>query len=219
MLKHIINLHTKHKEFWINGRFKVLFKAGVLFILALIIQHFANDYVEKINGIAVGDLFLNHLPTLDIDLIIVQGTLLLTLIIILLLILKPKYLIFTLESLAIFISIRAVFISLTHLGSNPHEILFNSQGISFWLYDLIFNARGDFFFSGHTGIPFLLALIFFKEKSWRYFFFTVSILFGVSMLLGHVHYSIDVFAAPFMTYSIFAIAKKLFNEEYELIGK
>jgi membrane-associated phospholipid phosphatase len=34
--------------------------------------------------------------------------------------------------------------------------------------------------------------------------------FGASVLLAHVHYSIDVFAAPFIVYGVFVIAAKVF---------
>jgi len=38
----------------------------------------------------------------------------------------------------------------------------------------------------------------------------------VAVLLGHIHYSIDVFSALFITYGIFVIAKKVFARDYLL---
>jgi membrane-associated phospholipid phosphatase len=80
-----------------------------------------------------------------------------------------------------------------------------------------FNVGSDFFFSGHTGLPFLIALIFWDNRLIRYISLSASILFGVSVLLGHLHYSIDVFAAFFITYSIFAIARRFFAKDYDVI--
>lgn len=37
------------------------------------------------------------------------------------------------------------------------------------------------------------------------------------VLLGHLHYSIDVFAAFFIVYVIFIIAKRVFKGEYEML--
>jgi membrane-associated phospholipid phosphatase len=77
-----------------------------------------------------------------------------------------------------------------------------------------FNFTGDLFFSGHTGLPFLLALVFWDHPWWRRVFVIVSIIFGVTVLLGHFHYSIDVFGAFFITYTIFHIATRLFPRDY-----
>lgn len=60
-------------------------------------------------------------------------------------------------------------------------------------------------------------LIYYREPFWRHVFLATSILFGSFVLIGHMHYSIDVFAAPFMTYSIFSIAKYIFERDYHLI--
>jgi hypothetical protein len=43
-------------------------------------------------------------------------------------------------------------------------------------------------------------------------------MFGVIVLLSHLHYSIDVFAAFFITYSIYHIALKLFDRDYEFFA-
>ena len=37
------------------------------------------------------------------------------------------------------------------------------------------------------------------------------------LLLAHVHYSIDVFAASLIVYGIFTITKKLFPADYALV--
>jgi membrane-associated phospholipid phosphatase len=76
----------------------------------------------------------------------------------------------------------------------------------------------DFFFSGHTGMPFLIALIFWKEKWVRSISIAVSLLFGALVLLGHLHYSIDVFGAFFITYTIFHICQKFFRVDLKLFN-
>jgi prolipoprotein diacylglyceryltransferase len=49
----------------------------------------------------------------------------------------------------------------------------------------------------------------------RTLFLAASVVFGVIVLLSHLHYSIDVFSAFFITYSIYHIAIKLFRKDYE----
>lgn len=215
-----MNLHTlitTYQNFWTREKIASFVKGVLLFILALIIEGYADNYVSRLKGLSVDDLILSHIPTVDIDPIIIIAPLILTLVIILLLITQPRYVNFTIKTMAIFIIVRSFFISLTHLGVDPHQLQFDTSSIGFGLYNILYNTKGDFFFSGHTGIPFLMSLIFWKERVWRYVFLTASILLGVSVLLAHIHYSIDVFAAPFMAYGIFAISKFLFSRDFATI--
>jgi len=50
-------------------------------------------------------------------------------------------------------------------------------------------------------------------------FLGFSVLFAVVVLLGHLHYSIDVMSAYFITFSIFNICKFLFKEDWQLFLK
>jgi hypothetical protein len=115
----------------------------------------------------------------------------------------------------VFLALRSVFVAVTHLGIYPGQIV-PDPGFFDQLY-LAFGLETGYFFSAHTGLPIFMALIFWDEKIWRVLYLAISIVFGISVLLAHVHYSIDVLAAPFMTYSIFMLSKYLFKEDYELI--
>lgn len=57
----------------------------------------------------------------------------------------------------------------------------------------------DLFFSGHTATVFLCFLTTVNPKL-RAWFLIASLLVGMFVLLQHVHYTIDVIAAPFITY-------------------
>jgi uncharacterized membrane protein YcjF (UPF0283 family) len=63
-----------------------------------------------------------------------------------------------------------------------------------------------------------MGLLFWNRTFWRRFFMVMTVVFGAAVLLAHVHYSIDVFAAPFIVYGIFVIAGKLFPRDFALIG-
>jgi hypothetical protein len=207
-------LYLRHEQFWTKPRLVSFLHGICLFAVAMVIQKIADAYVGGIRGVVVPDIILDHIPTLDIDPVIVQGALILTFVIMLLLLVKPKYLTFTVKALAVFVITRSFFISLTHLGASPRELTLDTNNFGFGLYNWLYNTNGDFFFSGHTGAPYLMALIFWQEKFWRLFFIATSILFAASVLLAHIHYSIDVFAAPFITYSIFVIARDVFPKDY-----
>lgn len=208
------SLITAYKRFWTREKVVSFLQAVLLFILALVVEKYADLYVSHLKALPVDDLILSNIPTFDIDGLIIMAVLSLTFLIVILLLLKPRYIIFTIKALAVFVIVRSFFISLTHLGIDPHEVRFDTSNIGFGLYNFLYNTNGDFFFSGHTGIPFLMALIFWMEKPWRYLFLAVSVILGASVLLGHIHYSIDVFAAPFMTYGIYKISVFLFQKDW-----
>ncbi len=204
-----------YKGFFTEERKKSLMIGIVIFALALIFQLYASAYTTRVSSNFVRDILLDNLPVVGLNTIIVEGAFIFTLFVTLLVISKPKYLIFSLKAGAIFIATRAMFNALTHLGIYPNSVVLDK---GFW--DNIYGSLGmtaGFFFSGHTGFPFLFALIFWNEKVLRYIFLSVSLLFGISVLLAHVHYSIDVFAAPYITYSIFVMSKYLFSNDYSLI--
>src|SRR3989344_913194 len=212
------SLYLRHKDFWSKTNIVSLLGGAVFFLFATIIQHFAYNYIDRtVNGTPVGDLLLDNLAVVNLDFFIVEGALVSTAIVLILFLLYPKYLIFSVKTLALFIIIRSFFISLTHLGVNLHQITLDPNSIGFFLYDFLYNAKNDFFFSGHVGASFLFALIFWKQVTWRIVFLAISIIFAVSMLLAHMHYSIDIFAAPFITYGIYQMSRWLFKKDFELI--
>ncbi|MEK7546559.1 MAG: phosphatase PAP2-related protein [Patescibacteria group bacterium] len=212
----MINVFREHIGFWTTQRKKSLY-VGILFsIVALIVQYFAGSYSAKSATNIVGDLFLDNLPTVDLTRVVVDGAFLVTIFGTILLVLKPRYILFSLKVISLFIIIRSFFVTLTHLGIYPNQITLGDSIID-KIY-LLLNMQDGFFFSGHTGLTFLLALIFWREKFWRYFFLTVSAIFGIAVLLAHVHYSIDVFAAPFITYAIFKLAElEFFKRDYAVL--
>ncbi|MDD5318791.1 MAG: phosphatase PAP2-related protein [Candidatus Pacebacteria bacterium] len=210
------NLSERHKKIWDKATAKSFGLASLFLLGALIFQKLADTYVLTLKEPPVSDILLNVIPSLDIDSFIIQSVLLFTLIVVVLFLVKPKYINFGIKSIALFVLTRSFFITLTHFGANPHQIVFDPNSFGYGLYNFLYNTHNDFFFSGHTGFPFLMAFIFWPEKRWRQAFFIISFVFGISVLLGHIHYSIDVFAAPFITYSIFALARFLFLKDYQL---
>jgi PAP2 superfamily C-terminal len=66
----------------------------------------------------------------------------------------------------------------------------------------------DLFFSGHTATLFLLHLLMEKKIAKR-IFLVLTFVIALSVILQHVHYFIDVFAAPFFTFGCFSIVKNI----------
>ncbi len=206
-----------YRTFFTKDHIRSLLVALVLLGLAVVFQFYASAYSSRVPSNSVPDLILNILPIVNTNFLIVEGALFAIAGTIILLLFKPKYLIFSLKAAAIFIATRAVFVSVTHLGIYPGQIGPDGTG----LFDGIYTGLGleaGFFFSGHTGLTFLMALIFWEERFWRYIYLVLCVTFAIGVLLAHVHYSIDVLAAPYITYSIFSISKYFFKEDYALIS-
>lgn len=208
-----------HKAFWEKDTIQSLVIGVVFFCMALVIQNIANNYVLSIQGTPVTDTILNILPTWDINAFIILFSLSFTLMIFVIIFSNPKYLLFSIKAVATFLIIRSFFISLTHLGDYPQHIIFDTNIIWYRLYNIFYNTQNDFFFSAHTGLPFLMGLIFFRAPFLRNICFFVSYILGVSVLIGHIHYSIDVFSAPFMSYGIFRLSRLLFRKDYQRLKK
>lgn len=171
----------------------------------IVLNIFANIYATERASNYVTDIILSNTSALDVDTFFVWGTFILSFFVIALVVARPQYLPFTFSSLGIFYIIRTFFVTLTHLGPFPDRAVLD---VSAFVAKVL--GGSDMFFSGHTGAPFLLALVFWHTKWLRYLFLTWSVFFAAVVLLGHLHYSIDVMSAYFITYTIFHICLYLF---------
>ena len=203
----------KYKKTFSDKRFVLSLLVGLVFLIAAFaLNDFTSIYATDHAGNQVTDIILSNIPAFDVDQIFIYGPLIMWIVISLILLHEPKRIPFALKSIALFVVIRALFTTLTHLGPYPYYIPLDYA--SGFARSLTFG--GDLFFSGHTGLPFLIALMFGKyNKAYYYIFITASIFFGTIVLLGHYHYSIDVAAAYFITYTIFVIASKWFKKDRE----
>lgn len=186
-----------------------LLEAMLIFIISVFVTHYASKYAAIKAGNHVEDIILSNTRVYDFEVLFVHGAIMLSLFVVALCFYYRKTAPFLIKAVSLFIIIRAMFVSLTHIGPYPLKLELESGLLNF------ITSGNDLFFSGHTGLPFLIALIFWDHRYIRYLFITSSVVFGIVVLLSHLHYSIDVFAAFFITYSIYHIAMKLFSKDYE----
>jgi len=207
-MKKILN---KYKIFATDKRalYSLVF-SFVLLAVSLVINSYAGSYAAREASNSVNDILLSNIPPFDVGWIFIFGPFVLWALVAVLLAKDPKKIAFTIKSIALFVVIRSVFTSLTHIGPFPTQVVLDSDFIK------KFTSGSDLFFSGHTGLPFLMALVFWKDKKLRIIFFLSAVLFGIVVLLAHLHYSIDVLSAFFITYSIYKIAEIWFKKDKEL---
>lgn len=204
-----------YREHFKNRDYLISFFTGVIFVaIALFIQFRASMYATHSASSSVSDIVLSNTRVYDVGGIFVYGSVVLFLIVLVIALKRPKYFPFMLKSIATFTLIRSTFITLTHISSFPARASIDSVFFTEKAFQGIFSGDG-LFFSGHTGLPFLLSLMFWNIKPLRYLFLGSSIMFGIVVLLGHIHYSIDVLSAFFITYSIFQICIIAFKKDWQ----
>ncbi len=199
-------IHWKDRNFVASTIFSFVF-----LIISLVINFYAGTYATEKASSPVTDIILSNIRVFDVGGIFVYGSILFWTFIAIICFYRPQKIPFTVKSIALFVIIRSIFVSLTHIGPFISEPIFESMSII-----SKFTFGGDLFFSGHTGLPFLMALVFWEDKILRSMFVATSLLFGVVVLLAHLHYSIDVLAAFFITYSIYHIALFLFKKDHRI---
>ncbi len=206
------NWAIKSKTLFKDKNFIFSFILSLALLLGVfVVNYYAGTYATERASNSVTDIVLSNTRAYDVDAIFIYGPLIFWAFVAIFLFLEPKRIPFTFKTIALFVVIRSIFISLTHLGPFPvHAVIENGK-----IFEKI-SFGADLFFSGHTGLPFLMALVFWYDKYLRWIFTGTAIFFGVIVLLGHLHYSIDVLSAFFITYAIFHMAELFFRKDRKM---
>lgn len=176
-------------------------------VLAVFLEYLSGNYVDKKSSAVVTDFFLDLLPPIDLSYLFVYGFLLVVLIMFLYpLFFRVHQLHKVISQFSLLVIIRSIFICLTHIKLPTDAIIPN-----FPLGIQNFAFGNDLFFSGHVAIPFLGFLLF-ENKKIKYSFLVASIIMAVTVLMMHLHYSIDVFAAYFITYGSYKLGEIIFRK-------
>ena len=175
------------------------------FLIAAFFTYLAGNYADNFQGAGISDLILDNIPALQLSLLFVVSIFfLMAVLIIYPLFFKVDYLAFVIAQMALLVLIRSFSMILTHMPVPEGAIFVDFPSmINLWNFD------NDLFFSGHVAIPFLGYLLFKKSKI-RYFFLLGTALMVALVLLTHRHYSIDVFAAFFITYGSYRFFNWIF---------
>jgi len=114
---------------------------------------------------------------------------------------------------AVLVVVRSFFIILTPMRTPPDHAVVAGDPL-FAVFGRFLTFKHDLFFSSHTATPFLAFLLF--RGPWvSLSFLAISILMAATVLIGRFHYSIDVFAAFFITYAVHTLEAKNIQYVYE----
>ncbi len=193
---------------WTSRQFVITAIVSLLILyVSTLINTIAGITATQNAGAPTTDIILSNIGRIDTSFIHGPLTEYIRDVTLVLLFVSPRYLPFGMKTIALFTVVRAAFVNMTHIGIYPDAIPVQSLA----------TFGGDLFFSGHVGASIIAALIFWDNIPLRYAYIVVAIVLGASALLGHYHYTVDVFSAPFIAYGIFVISKKLFRRDYLLL--
>lgn len=182
-------------------RILILFSLFIL-IVSQGIQYVTSAYKHNSLGNFVPDLAYDYIPKYDFSWLYYGEFWILILITIWIMFWHShQKLSQILLAFGLFFLIRALCIVPTGLLTHPDQIIPTGEG-----FGLVHYLENDLFFSGHTGSPFLLALLFWNLPIWRYVSLIISGIMAYAVLSMRIHYSIDVIGAFFITYGIYHLS-------------
>ena len=201
-------------EFYRNKNLRTEFLITIILLAVTLfsLTHFL-DYVQLRQGIVLPDPILDLFKPINLTWLtfgLIYCSLILAII---LLANNPVRLMFAIQVYIVFIIVRIAAMYLVPLNPPEQMIQLNDPFVQFFGTGKLLTK--DLFFSGHTATLFILFLVT-EKKYFKYFFLAATIVVGLAVLLQHVHYFIDVFAAPFFTYVCYKLVS-LYNLKRERI--
>jgi hypothetical protein len=178
--------------------------AGVLIISFL--PYFFTEILLSKPGVVLNDYILNQLEPVDFSWIIF-GLIYLSVLITLLFNFSNPYTI--LLGIECYIGINLIRIVTLYFVTlePPQDIIPLTDPLITKLAYGNTEYLKDLFFSGHVSTLFLLFLIE-ANKSRKIFLLTSTVVVAFLILWQHVHYSVDVFSAPFFAWVIYFFTRK-----------
>ena len=189
------------KDFFSNkkNRIELIISLILLTITLTGLANFVN-YIEIRTGFILSDPILNLFNPIDLTWI-TFGLIYLSLIFAIVTLLKnPQRFLFALQLYTSMAVVRMIAMFLLPLEPPEKMILLKDPFVEF--FGTGQTLTKDLFFSGHTATLFILFLVS-EHKTIKIIFLVTTIIVAFCVLLQHVHYTIDVFAAILFTYACY----------------
>jgi membrane-associated phospholipid phosphatase len=164
------------------------------------------NYVEARQGVLLPDPLLNLFNPIDLTWLIFALIYISLVVAIATLSQSPKRLMFAIQLYTLMVAVRIAAMYLLPLEPPATMIILNDPLVEF--FGTGQTLTKDLFFSGHTATLFILFLVS-EKKIIKTVFLISTIAVAIAVLLQHVHYFIDVFAAVFFTYACYKLLVKV----------
>jgi hypothetical protein len=201
---------------WKEQKFKQLTLIGIVFfIITLLALPFFFNYIQQREGSQINDFLLNQITPRNVSnwvFSIIWSMAVLTLI---RCIQQPSVFLMFLWGFILLSFSRMISIIAVPLNP-PNNLLELIDPISNTFYGSKFVTK-DLFYSGHTATQFLMFLCL-KNKWDKLATLISTFLIGALVLVQHIHYTIDVLAAPILTYLVFILVKKIITPALESLS-
>ncbi len=188
-----------------NNRVELIITLLLLAAVLISLTNFLN-YVEARQGVVLSDPILNLFSPIDLTWLIFALIYISIVAAIAALLKNPKQLLFAIQLYTLMVAIRIAAMYLLPLDPPSTMIILNDPLVEF--FGTGQTLTKDLFFSGHTATLFILFLVS-EKKMFKSVFLISTIAVALSVILQHVHYTIDVFAAVFFTYACYNLILKL----------
>lgn len=204
------SLKLNWKKFFKNKKSKVELLLTIV-LLAVVLISFSQFllFVEDRTGAILSDPILNLFSPIDLTWLIFALIYLSLLLAIVELVKEPERFLLALQCYGLMVILRLIAMYLMPLEAPSTLLPLNDPFVQLFGEGNILEK--DLFFSGHTATLFLLFLMI-KKRNLKIIFLIFTLIVGISVILQHVHYTIDVFVAPFFAYTSYRIIL-LFKEK------
>jgi membrane-associated phospholipid phosphatase len=163
------------------------------------------DAIERRAGAVLTDPVLSWFTPVDVTwltfLVIYAGLIFA----VIMLIRHPEHLLTALQTYGMVAIVRMAAMYLVPLDPPPEMIELKDPFVEF--FGSGSTLTRDLFFSGHTSTLFMLALVI-PDRRTKIAYLGCTLVVAVCVILQHVHYSIDVFAALFFSYGSYRVVRQ-----------
>lgn len=190
------------------------------FALSFAIIYFMPEFFQRIqlrSGSILNDPVLNYIPPFDVSgyiFFILYSSAFVTLGYLLYF---PRTLLWGIQAYCILTLMRALTVYFIPLDPNPSLVPLTDPILNEAFY------RGqavtkDLFFSGHTATMFIMALVM-PNRRIKLLLILGTVVLGALILVQHIHYTYDVFAAPFFAWASVYIIHKATGIREKLLSR
>jgi len=190
---------------WRDGSFRLetLLTAVALVAVLGVFGRFLT-WVEQRPGVILPDPVLSTIAARDLTWVtftLVYASIATTVV---LLLPRPRRLLLGLQAYMVLIVLRTLVMAVTPLAAPPGMLALRDPFVRILGTGEVLTQ--DLFFSGHTSTTFLLVLLA-PARTSRAFLLACTVAVACCVLWQHVHYTVDVLAAPPFAFAAYAIAR------------